>query len=105
MSTIDKWSDDNGIRRREEMTADRARTAHLANQLSSMALRQWEKALTGIVALPAAAALGVAATATYCVSIVERAFEIIESAVGEVGRTVNAGARDGAPEHRPEARA
>ena len=51
-------------------------------------MQQWEKTLTGIVALPAAAALGVAATATYGVALLERGFEVFESALGEVGRTL-----------------
>ncbi|MGH7294016.1 MAG: hypothetical protein ACRELB_03740, partial [Polyangiaceae bacterium] len=49
----------------------------------------WEKTLTGLVALPAAAALGVAATATYGVALLERGFEVFESALGEMGRTLN----------------
>jgi uncharacterized protein (DUF697 family) len=51
-------------------------------------LRQWEKALTGIVAAPAAVALTAAAVATYGVALIERAFEVFESAIGEVGRAV-----------------
>jgi hypothetical protein len=42
----------------------------------------------GIIALPAAAAPGVAATATYGVALIERGFEVLESAVGEVGRVL-----------------
>jgi hypothetical protein len=105
MATLDKWNDD-GVRRREEMATERARTAQLAHHLSSMALRQWEKALTGVVALPAAGALGVAASATYCVAILERGFEVFETAVGEVGRSVS-GDRKEIERHqdRPEARA
>jgi hypothetical protein len=64
------------------------RTAQLAHQLSSVALRQWERALTGVVALPAAAALGMAATAMYGAALIERAFEVFESAIGEIGRSI-----------------
>jgi hypothetical protein len=109
MAVIEKWSGEDGIRRREDMATERARTAHLASHLSSVALRQWEKSLTGIIALPAAAALGVAATATYGVALVERGFEVLESAVGEVGRVLTTEKRDGGndrrPEQHPEARA
>jgi hypothetical protein len=112
MAVMDKWSSDskylseNGVRRRDEMMMERARTAHLAHHLSSVALRQWEHALTGILALPAAAALGVAASATYAVALLERAFEVLESGVGEVGRSLASEKRD-APgvEHHAEARA
>jgi hypothetical protein len=91
------------------MVIERARTAHLANHLSSVALRQFERTLTGIVAFPAAVALGVAAAATYCVAIIERGFEVFESSIDEIATTVshdrleaNNGARG---EQRPEARA
>jgi hypothetical protein len=108
MAAIDRWSGEDGIRRREDMAMERARTAQLAHHLSSVALRQWEKALTGLVALPAAGALGIAASATYCVAMLERGFEVFESAVGEVGRSV-AGERPNMterhPDPRPEARA
>jgi hypothetical protein len=109
MAALDKWSseDGNGMRRREEIMVERARTAQLAHHLSSVALRQWEKTLTGIIAFPAAMALGVAASATYCVALLERGFEVFESAVGEVGRSVGgekSGMTDRHPE-RPEARA
>jgi|HubBroStandDraft_4_1064222.scaffolds.fasta_scaffold509664_1 predicted ATPase len=111
MSTTDRWGteDMKSIRRGEHMVIERARTAHLANHLSSVALRQWERTLTGMVAFPAAVALGIAATATYCVAILERGFEVFEASIGEVADSVshervdgNNGARG---EQRPEARA
>ena len=81
---VSKWNDV-GIRRGEQVAIERAQTAQLAHHLSSVALQQWEKTLTGIVALPAAAALGVAATATFGVALLERGFEVFESAVGSIG--------------------
>ena len=105
MSTVDKWNVDKGIRRGEHMAIERAQTAQLAHHLSSVALRQWEKTLTGIVALPAAAALGVAATATYGVALLERGFEVFESALGEVGRAVGGNAGNAGDEDRREVRA
>ncbi len=94
MNTMDKWNTDKGIRRSEHMKMERAHTAQLANHLSSVALRQWEKTLTGIVALPAAAAMTVAATATYGVALLERTFEVFETAINEVGRAVGDAHRD-----------
>jgi hypothetical protein len=67
---------------------DRATTAQNANKLSTLALRQWERALTGVLALPTAAALSTAATVLYAAALVERAFETLESAVSEVGRNI-----------------
>lgn len=106
MTTMDKLITDNTNGRLVER-GERARTAHLAHHLSSVALRQWERALTGVIALPAASALGVAAAATYGVAMIERVFEVLESAVGEIGRTIAQDDmlhRDRAPE-RHEARA
>jgi hypothetical protein len=82
-SVTGTWN--NGMRRVEQVAVERARTAELAHHLSSVALQQWEKTLTGIVALPAATALGIAATATYGVALLERGFEVLESAIGSVG--------------------
>ncbi len=111
MSTTDRWgTDEKSIRRGEHMVIERARTAHLANHLSSVALRQWERTLTGMVAFPAAIALGVAATATYCVAILERGFEVFEASIGEISMAVSHDrleTNNGAGDHRdrPEARA
>ena len=71
-----------------EVTQTRERTQEAAQRLSLLALRNWEKALTGVVALPAAAALSTAATVLFATSILERTFEAIESALAEVGRRV-----------------
>jgi hypothetical protein len=105
MNVIDKWSQENGGIRPVDRAAERARTAELAHHLSTVALRQWEKTLTGIVALPSAAALGIAATATYGVAMLERGFEVFEAAIGEIGRNfshddVSRERRERAPEAR-----
>jgi len=82
---------------------ERTRTPQLAHHLASVALRQWEKSLTGLVALPGATALSVAAAATYGVAMIERVFEVLESAIGEIGRSI---AQDDVHHReRPEARA
>jgi hypothetical protein len=88
VNVIDKWNTENGITTSDQAMA-RRHTAHLAHHLSTVAVRQWEKTLTGLVAFPAAAALGVAATATYGVALLERGFEVFESALGEMGRSLN----------------
>ncbi len=111
-NVIDKWNTENGhITTSSDQAMARRHTAHLAHHLSTVAIRQWEKTLTGLVALPAAAALGVAATATYGVALLERGFEVFESALGEMGRAFdhqNGGERGEThrerPMDRPEAR-
>ena len=106
--TIDQWTNSSSKNGQLVGRVERTHTAELAHHLSSIALRQWERALTGIVAVPAAAALGVAATATYGVAFLERVFEVLESAIGEIGRTIaqeeTPGSRDKGSE-RTEARA
>jgi hypothetical protein len=99
MNVIDKWNTENGQLATSDHAMARRHTAHLAHHLSTVAVRQWEKTLTGLVALPAAAALGVAATATYGVALLERGFEVFESALGEIGSTLNEGHTHGHEHH------
>jgi hypothetical protein len=110
-NVIDKWNTDNGVLRTTgDRAIERGHTAQLAHHLSTVAVRQWEKTLTCIVALPAAAALGVAATATYGVALLERGFEVFEAALGEIGRTLTPEqdahdrSRDRNADRAPEAR-
>jgi hypothetical protein len=92
MNNVDKWNtNEAALGIAESHTIARRQTAQLAHHLSTVAVRQWEKTLTGIVALPAAAALGVAATATFGVALLERGFEVFEAALGDVGRTLTVG--------------
>jgi hypothetical protein len=71
-----------------EISAERAHTAKIAQNLSVLAFRQWEKALTGIFSLPAAVTLGAAATALYTAAFLERAFELFEISVSDIGGSV-----------------
>jgi hypothetical protein len=71
-----------------DVTLPRERTQDTAQRLSLIAMRNWEKALTGVVALPAAAALTTAANVLFAVSILERTFEMIESTLADMGRRV-----------------
>jgi hypothetical protein len=88
MNVIDRWNTESATVRATDREIERTHTAKLAHHLSTVAVQQWEKTLTGIVAFPAAAALGVAAAATYGVALLERGFEVFEAALGEVGRTL-----------------
>ena len=71
-----------------DVTLPRERTQETAQRLSLVAMRNWEKALTGVVALPAAAALSTAATVLFAVSLLERTFEMVESTLIDMGRRV-----------------
>lgn len=72
-----------------EHALDRMHTTRLAHQLSVVALRQSEKAITGMLALPVATALGAAAGVMYVAAFFERGFEIFETSVAEIGRQVS----------------
>jgi hypothetical protein len=71
-----------------DVTRPRERTQETAQRLSLIALRNWEKALSGVLALPAAAALTTGATVLFAVSILERSFELLETTIADVGRRV-----------------
>jgi len=72
-----------------DVTRPRARNEETAQRLALVAVRKWESALTGLIALPAAAALTTAATAMFAASLLERAFEMLEGTVADVGRRVS----------------
>jgi hypothetical protein len=71
-----------------EVTRPRERTQETAQRLSLLAIRSWEKALTGVLALPAAAALTSGAAVLFGVSVLERTFELFETTLADVGRRV-----------------
>jgi hypothetical protein len=73
----------------QQINSHRIQTQNTAQELTVLALRQWEKAAAGLFALPAAAALGAAATVLHAASVFERAFELFEGSVVEVGRRID----------------
>ena len=64
-------------------------TESTARRLSLDALRNWECALKGLVSLPAALALTTAAGALFTLALVERAFEMTELGLADVGKRMN----------------
>jgi len=91
MNTTTRMSNTSDSRVRHlspEVTRPRERTEHTAQRLSLIAMRNWEKGLTGVVALPAAVALTTGAGVLFAVSIIERTFEMLESTVADIGRRV-----------------
>jgi hypothetical protein len=97
-----------------DVTRPRVRNEETAQRLALVAVRKWESALTGLIALPAAAALTGAATAMFAASLMERAFEMFEGTIADVGRRVSdeydahgepREARDWRREEKTEARA
>jgi hypothetical protein len=71
-----------------EVARLRVKTQDTAQRLSLVALRSWEKAITGIVAIPGACALTTAAGVLFATSLIEHAFEMFELALADLGRRV-----------------
>ena len=71
-----------------ETTRQRTQTVQTTQRLALAALRQWEKALGGMVAVPAALALTTASFAMFTTSLVEGAFEILDASLSDIGRRV-----------------
>ncbi len=58
----------------------------LAHSLSRHSRTQWQRAIEGLVALPAAIAVGSAATALYAVAFITRGFAVFERTAAEEQR-------------------
>jgi hypothetical protein len=56
----------------------RIQVEQLAHTLSQQSTQQWQKAAEGLVALPAAIAVGLAATTLYAVGFVTRGFQALQ---------------------------
>ncbi len=88
------------------MREQQRRIEQLAQQLSRQSLEQWQRAIEGMIALPAAIVTGAASWTLFAVSFVTRGFEIFE----ELGQRQMAQAeggyrrRDGSERREREAR-
>ena len=71
-----------------DVSRPRAITQETAHRMTIMAVRQWEQAARGLLAIPSAIAMTAAASAMLVTSVVERTFEVGERAVVEIGRRV-----------------
>jgi hypothetical protein len=69
-----------------EIHRERVRTQETAQRMTVLAVRQWERALGGLLAVPSAIAVSCAAGAMLVTSVVERTFEVIELTTMDVGR-------------------
>jgi predicted nucleic acid-binding protein len=56
----------------------RIQVEQLAHVLQQQSMQQWQKAAEGIIALPAAIAVGLAATTLYAVGFVTRGFQALQ---------------------------
>jgi hypothetical protein len=65
---------------------ERQRVEDLARALSQQSVHEWQRAIQGLVALPAAMVTGAAATTLYAVGFVARGFEVFLLTAAEQGR-------------------
>jgi hypothetical protein len=64
----------------ETLRNQRRRVEELARLLSQQSIQQWQRAVEGLVSLPAAIVTGAAATTLYAVGFVTRGFEVFQEA-------------------------
>jgi hypothetical protein len=70
----------------DSLERQRQQVENLAQLLSRQATDQWRKAIEGLVALPAAIAVGYAAITLFAVGFVARGFEVFQRSATEAQR-------------------
>lgn len=65
----------------------------IARNLSREAMSQWQKAINGVLALPAAIALSAAANTLFVAAFIERGFEAFQASAEAMGRELQGQAR------------
>src|SRR5262249_6488512 len=93
-----------------EVQAERLKSERIAQQLRTEAANQWQKAVTGMLAVPTATALSLAANALQVAAFGERGFEGFQQAGDGLRRTVDGARpsereRERREEEGPQARA
>ena len=73
---------------------ERHKNERLAKQLSSEAMQQWRRSFDGMLALPTAAALGIASTTLYVAAFIERGFEVLQQSTEAVRSGLEKGQRE-----------
>jgi hypothetical protein len=66
----------------------------IARNLSREAVGQWQKAINGVLALPAAIALSAAANTLFMAAFIERGFEAFQASAEAMGREFSNRAQD-----------
>jgi hypothetical protein len=66
----------------------------IARNLSREATSQWQKAINGVLALPAAVALSTAANTLFIAAFIERGFEAFQASAEAMGREFQDRAQD-----------
>jgi hypothetical protein len=71
-----------------DASCQRTLTQDSVHRMTVIAVRQWEQAARGLLAIPSAIAMTTAASAMLVTSIVERTFEVVELAFVDIGGRV-----------------
>jgi hypothetical protein len=69
---------DVGEQVRETAARERHQSEMLARQLSTEAMKHWQRSVEGLLSLPTATALGVASSTLYMAALVARSFEVLQ---------------------------
>lgn len=79
---------------KRELQQERLRSEQFAHQLQQEAATQWQKAITGVLALPTATALTVGATTLQVAAFIERGFEIFQESAESMRRSLDGARRE-----------
>jgi len=82
----EQHNQDMGQQQIQTLEEQRRRVEDLAHSLTQQANEQWRKAIEGLVALPAAVTVGVAASTLYFVGFVTRGLEVFQQQALDASR-------------------
>lgn len=79
---------------RNAAVQERHKNEKLARQLSKEAMQQWQRTIEGLLALPTAAALGMASSTLYVAAFIERGFEVLQQSAEAARSGIEEGRRE-----------
>lgn len=79
---------------RRTAAEERHRSERLAKQLSRECMQQWQRSIEGLLAIPTAAALGIASSTLYVAAFLERGFEAVQASTEALRTGMEQGKRE-----------
>ena len=79
---------------RRTAAEERRRSERLAKQLSRECMQQWQRSIEGMLAIPTAAALGIASSTLYVAAFLERGFEAVQASTEALRTGMEQGRRE-----------
>jgi hypothetical protein len=102
--TYDRQRQQDFSQRIQALESERRRVEELASSLSQQANDQWRKAIEGLVALPAAITVSIAASTLYLVGFVTRGLEVFQRQAFDASRQMEKYGQELRGEERGEER-